>query len=150
MTLEQKVNNMVPLAMSGRAAARTARLRQAALDKARAAFVIDLVALATGVPAAELRCETRSNARAARARQIAMYMAYVAWAWPLARIGEAFDRDRTTVGYACRLIEDMRDDPDFDARLERLETCLKAAPEPADVKLLSPNLVEMACQDGTA
>ena len=141
MSLEQNMNKR---ASEGRAAARTARLRQAGKDRAKVAFIIDLVALATGVPAAQIACSTRCNARAARARQVAMYLAYVAWAWPLARIGEAFERDRTTAGYACKLVEDMRDDAAFDARLDRLETCLRAAPEPADVKLLSPNLVEMA------
>ncbi len=139
MKLEQIVNKMA----GGRAAARVARERQAAQDRARAGFVIDLVAMSTGVPAAQIHAPTRHNARAARARQIAMYMAYVAYGWPLARIGEAFSRDRTTAGYACRLIEDMRDDPAFDARLERLETCLKSAPEPSGVKLLAPNLIEM-------
>lgn len=145
--MEQNMNKMASaVSMTGRAAARTARLRQVRVDQAKAVFIMDLVAMATGVPAEQIRCQTRSLARAARARQIAMYLAYVAYSWPLARIGEAFERDRTTVGYACRLIEDMRDDPAFDARLERLETCLKNAPEPDAVKLLSPNLCEMPVQ----
>jgi len=114
-------------------------------DGWRAHFIMDLVALATGVPAREIRSDTRSNARAARARQIAMYLAYVAYQWPLTRIGAAFNRDRTTAGYACRLVEDMRDDREFDARLEKLEACLKTAPDPWAVRLLAPNLTEMAC-----
>ncbi|MDI7775410.1 helix-turn-helix domain-containing protein [Asticcacaulis sp. EMRT-3] len=113
-------------------------------DEERALFVMELVALATGVPAHQIACETRNHARAARARQIAMYLSYVAWQWPLARVGRAFGRDRTTAGHACRLIEDLRDDALFDARLERLEACLQNAPEPKDVKLLSPNLLEMS------
>lgn len=119
---------------------RTDSLRR---DVARALFVMDLVALATGVPAAQIRSATRGQARAARARQIAMYLAYVSFEWPLARIGAAFSRDRTTAGYACRLVEDLRDDHAFDARLEHLEACLKSAPDPFDVKLLSTNLMEM-------
>lgn len=112
-------------------------------DVARALFVMDLVALATGVPAGQIRSATRGQARAARARQIAMYLAYVSFEWPLARIGAAFGRDRTTAGYACRLVEDLRDDRAFDARLGHLETCLKSAPHPFDVKLLGTNLMEM-------
>src|SRR5690348_195624 len=77
-------------------------------DVARALFVMDLVALATGVPAEQIRGATRGQARAARARQVAMYLAYVSFEWPLARIGAAFGRDRTTAGYACRLVEDLR------------------------------------------
>ena len=29
---------------------------------------------------------------------------------------------------ACRQIEDLRDDPEFDAQLEQLEACLRLAP----------------------
>lgn len=118
---------------------------QAQLDRTRAVFVMDLVALATGVPSPQIRSETRCHARAARARQIAMYLAYVAFQWPLARVGQAFGRDRTTAGYACRLVEDLRDNRQFDAKLERLETCLKNAPDPLDIKLLGTDLLEMAC-----
>lgn len=118
-------------------------LSTARMDETRAHFIMDLVALATGVPATQIRSETRNNARAARARQIAMYLAYVSFQWPLVRIGAAFGRDRTTAGYACRLVEDLRDDRAFDTRLGRLETCLKNAPAPYDVKLLGTNLMEM-------
>ena len=113
-------------------------------DRERAVFVMELVALATGVSAAQSACETRNYARAARARQIAMYLTYIAWQWPLARVGRAFGRDRTTAGYACRLIEDLRDNEAFDAKLERLEACLHSAPPPKAVKLLYTNLLEMA------
>ncbi|MGZ3305778.1 MAG: helix-turn-helix domain-containing protein [Asticcacaulis sp.] len=116
---------------------------QALADARRAIFVMELVAMATGIPAEQIRCGTRSVARAARARQVAMYLAYVAWQWPLSRVGQAFGRDRTTAGYACRLVEDLRDDPVFDARLESLEGLLKTAPEPAAVRLLGTDLNEM-------
>lgn len=116
----------------------------AAADRSRARFVMDLVALATGVAAAEILAPTRCNAKAARARQIAMYLTYIAWRWPMARVGRAFGRDRTTAGYACRLVEEMRDNRRFDITLERLEACLKAAPDPQGMPLLSPNLMEMA------
>jgi chromosomal replication initiation ATPase DnaA len=88
------------------------------------------VSLATGVPSTQILTYSRNHARAARARQMAMYLAYVTYQWPLARIGKAFGRDRTTAGYACRLIEDLRDDRAFDIHLEQLEICLKNAPEP--------------------
>ena len=42
---------------------------------------------------------------------------------------EAFGRDRTTAGHACAQVEDRRDDPGFDSRLQALETCLRALPE---------------------
>ena len=47
-------------------------------------------------------------------RQIAMYVCHVALQIPLYEIGKAFGRDRTTVGHACHVVEDRRDDPAFD------------------------------------
>jgi chromosomal replication initiation ATPase DnaA len=103
---------------------------QALKDRAKALFIIDVVSHATGIPAAEILSSSRNHAGAARARQVAMYLAYITYQWPLARIGAAFKRDRTTAGHACRLIEDLRDDRRFDLELDKLEACLKNAPEP--------------------
>lgn len=100
------------------------------LDVRKAAFVIALVGMAMGIPVRDIASERRNHAPAARARQTAMYLACITYQWPMSRIARAFDRDRTTVGYACRLIEDLRDDPNFDALVDSLERCLKAAPEP--------------------
>ncbi len=100
-------------------------------DRLAAAFVTSLVAMATGVPAREIFAPTRARAPAARARQIAMYLAHVGFAWPMARVAAAFGRDRTTASHACHRIEDMRDDADFDARLAAMEACLRQAPEPS-------------------
>ncbi|WP_114712061.1 helix-turn-helix domain-containing protein [Rhizobium grahamii] len=47
-------------------------------------------------------------------RQIAMYVCHVALQIPLCEIAKAFGRDRTTVGHACHVVEDRRDDPAFD------------------------------------
>ncbi|MBU2605776.1 MAG: hypothetical protein KKC43_07790 [Alphaproteobacteria bacterium] len=56
----------------------------------------------------------------ARARHIAIYLTHVALGMSLARVARAFGRDRSTVAYACHLIEDKRDDRDFDDWLEQL------------------------------
>ena len=112
-------------------------------DALRAGFVMDLVALTTGVPKSEMRLATRGTAKAARARQVAMYLAYVAWGWTMARVGAAFGRDRTTAGYACKLVEELRDERGFDRMLDQLEACLKDAPMPRAVKLLRTDLLEM-------
>jgi ATPase involved in DNA replication initiation len=69
---------------------------------------------------------SRCQARTARARQLAMYLAHVVLGQSLTAIGEAFGRDRTTVSYACNLIEDLRDDKSFDSAVERLEMLLEA------------------------
>lgn len=58
-----------------------------------------------------------------------MYLAHVAKGISLTSIGAAFGRDRTTVSYACNLIEDLRDDTQFDAELDRLEALLMGGGE---------------------
>ena len=88
--------------------------------------VITLVSKTKNVPLRVLINRSRCRAPAARARQLAMYLSYVMLGRTLAEIGGVFGRDRTTVSHACALIEDMRDDPDFDAEVCRLESCIEA------------------------
>ncbi len=54
-------------------------------------------------------------------RQIAMYVCHVALQIPLYEIAGAFGRDRTTVGHACHVVEDRRDDPAFDEFVAAVE-----------------------------
>jgi len=54
-------------------------------------------------------------------RQIAMYVCHVALRISLNDIGQAFGRDRTTVGHACGVVEDRRDDPGFDEFVSSVE-----------------------------
>ena len=97
-------------------------------DAARAGFVTYLVSVATGIDAARSSASTRQSAQAARARQIAMYLAHVGFCWPMGRVGAAFGRDRSTASHACHRIEDLRDQPAFDAAIDTLEACIRAAP----------------------
>jgi chromosomal replication initiation ATPase DnaA len=78
------------------------------------------------VPPTKFHSRTRSIARVARARQVAIYLAHVGFGLSYAEAGRLFGRDRTTAAYACRLIEDRRDDPRFDASLDCLEHTLRA------------------------
>jgi hypothetical protein len=50
-----------------------------------------------------------------------MYLAHVGFQLSFGAIGRVFDRDRTTVAHACRVVEDGRDDIWLDCRLEALE-----------------------------
>jgi len=88
--------------------------------------VIALVARQKNVPIRLLMHKSRSRLATARARQLAMYLAHVVFGRSLTEIGEAFGRDRTTVSYACMVIEDMRDNPQFDAEVCELEHALEA------------------------
>jgi hypothetical protein len=65
-------------------------------------------------------------------RQIAMYVCHVALRMSFRDIGKAFGRDRTTVGHACHVVEDRRDDAAFDefvSAIERLATAVFASSE---------------------
>ncbi len=79
------------------------------------------VATVFGVDMEDLRAPTRRSARAAFARQVAMYLAHVVCGLTLTEVGMLFARDRTTVAHACGVVEDRRDDPDLDLRLNHLE-----------------------------
>ena len=78
-------------------------------------------AAAFALPAGELNAPTRRSPYAAFARQSAMYLCHVAFGLTYTEIGRGFGRDRTTAAYACRLVEDGRDDPAIDAVLASLE-----------------------------
>lgn len=99
-------------------------------DRLTVAFITSLVGLTSDVPAREIFAHARSSQTAIRARQMAIYLAHVTLSWPLARVAQAFGRDRTTASHAVRTVEDLRDDPAIDAHLADLEACIRQAPEP--------------------
>jgi chromosomal replication initiation ATPase DnaA len=73
----------------------------------------------------DLWSQTRGRPAVAFARQVAMYLAHVAFGLTLTEVGHVFARDRTTVAHACSLIEDLRDDLTFDRSLDLLEGVLR-------------------------
>ena len=79
------------------------------------------VETASGIGREELRAATRGRQNVAVARQTGMYLARVALGMTLSSAGRLFGRDRTTASHACRVIEDLRDDPGFDALLLEME-----------------------------
>jgi chromosomal replication initiation ATPase DnaA len=84
------------------------------------------VATVFGVDMEDLRAPTRRSARAAFARQVAMYLAHVVCGLTLTEVGTLFKRDRTTVAHACGVVVDRRDDPEFDLRLDHLERAVSS------------------------
>lgn len=84
-----------------------------------------LTARAFCVPRSCLEAKTRSERHIAYARQVAMYLMHVTFGGTYQETGAVLGRERTTVAYACSLIEDDRDDAAFDAKLSELEECLK-------------------------
>lgn len=96
---------------------------------AKVALMQETVARAWNVPIGELRSPTRRRAPVAQARQVAMYLTHVIYGFSLSAVGRHFGRDRTTAAHACRLVEDRRDDENFDMLLDRLEHALRRAGE---------------------
>ncbi|MGK0266269.1 MAG: chromosomal replication initiation ATPase DnaA [Maricaulis sp.] len=110
----------------------TQSLSRARDDVARARLAQSAVAYAFGVSQDELEAPTRRSREAAFARQAAMYLAHIAFELSLTRVAQAFGRDRSTAAHACHRIEDQRDDQGFDAYMDALEACLRAAPQPGE------------------
>lgn len=105
--------------------------RQDLMDRARVWFVTGVVGYALGVPEVDVRSRTRRGRTAAHARHVAMYLSYAALGMSLARVAAAFRRDRSTIAHACRIVEDRREDPDYDKWISQLEEVLHVAPPPA-------------------
>lgn len=79
---------------------------------------------ALGVRRTDLNAASRSCARTALARQMAMYLAHVVCGLSLTGAGGLFRRDRTTAAHACSVVEDLRDDPVTDRTLTIMEAAL--------------------------
>ena len=80
-----------------------------------------LVAKEFEVAESELARANRCPQPIAFARQVAMYMAHVAYQLSYQEVADAFGRERSTVAYACAVVEDARDDPEMEARLDKVE-----------------------------
>ena len=72
-----------------------------------------------------IRLPTRGRAKVAIARQVGMYLAHVACGLSLTDAGELFERDRTTAAHACRIVEERRENADFDRALQLMENVTK-------------------------
>ncbi len=89
--------------------------------------LIDLLVAMFGVSGTELRSPLRCRREVARVRQIGMYVAHTAFGMVMSEVAAGFGRDRTTVMHACHLVEDMRDDTEFDAIVSTFERIAQSA-----------------------
>lgn len=89
-------------------------------DEDRAYLAAALTAYALGLKLEALLAPGRGSPAESRARHIAIYLAHVGLGMSLARVARAFNRDRSTVSYACHLVEDLRDEDAFDDFVEQL------------------------------
>ncbi len=89
--------------------------------------VIDLLASVFSVCGRQLRAPNRSATDIARIRQIGMYVAHVTLGVKMADVAAGFARNKSTVVHACHLIEDMREDADFDRIIAKVEEIVRIA-----------------------
>ncbi len=89
--------------------------------------VLDIASAMFNVSGRQLRDSGRSTLDVSRIRQIAMYVCHVVFGLKMSEIGNAFGRDRTTVVHACHVIEDLRDDQEFDEIVSAFERIASAA-----------------------
>lgn len=108
---------------------RRARLFESNRRKAMAYCdgLIDILSAYFNVSGRDIRSAKRHNHEIARVRQIGMYVANVVLGINMTTIGQGFGRNKSTVIHACHLIEDMRDDEEFDMLVGRLEAITRAA-----------------------
>ncbi len=89
--------------------------------------LIDILCAYFDVSGRAIRSPKRQSLAVARVRQIGMYVANVVLGINMTTIGHGFGRNKSTVIHACHLIEDMRDDEEFDQIIARLEAIVHAA-----------------------
>jgi chromosomal replication initiation ATPase DnaA len=87
--------------------------------------VVDILSTFFNVSGRELRSHSRCERPVARVRQIGMYIAHVTLALTMSEVGRAFGRDRSTVNHACHLIEDMREEREFDRIIQTIENIVR-------------------------
>lgn len=95
-------------------------------DEDRAYLAGALVAYALGLKSEAVLSQERGTPVHARARHIAMYLTHTACGMSLSRVARAFGRDRSTISHACRIIEDYREDADFDTWIEQLSAGIRS------------------------
>jgi hypothetical protein len=89
--------------------------------------VLDILSAFFNISGGDLRSHSRCERPVARVRQIGMYVVHVTLGMSMTQVGRAFGRDRSTVAHACHLIEDMREDRDFDCIVNTVEALVRVA-----------------------
>ncbi len=94
----------------------------------RASLALFVAGQVYGVPVEEMRKPTRGRPHAARARQIAVYLARSVFGLSRKQLAAEFRRDRSTVQHACHLVEGLRaQNAEFDSTLRWMEQLLRRA-----------------------
>lgn len=89
--------------------------------------VQDILSACFSVSGHDIRAMERSRTEISRVRQIGMYVAHVIAGLTMHEVGLGFQRDRTTVAYACHVVEDLRDEPEFENVIRMVERIVEIA-----------------------
>lgn len=106
---------------------RNSEVKKLLTDLSKARLACEITGFALGLND-DLLSPTRGSPQNAFARQLAMYITHVGFGISVSRVATAFARDRSTITHACHLIEDKRDDNEFDTFVDRLEECINNVP----------------------
>lgn len=112
------------LAIVAKPARAKGRAKAPAVDPALLAIARAIIAdryIRPGTKGRDLTGPRRGRAELATARQILQYVLNTEYAYTAEAVSKATGRGRSSVAHALQTIEDRRDDPDFDQRLD--ETC---------------------------
>ena len=94
--------------------------------------LLERIAEATGVRPIDILGPTRGEGDAAFARSVLMYLLNTGLGHSFDEVAAAVGRRRQTVSRACALVEDLRDEPEFDADLSALEQTLETQVQTED------------------
>ena len=89
-----------------------------------AKFINQMVAANNRLSAGDLLKFERGKSGIIRARQIAVYLMHTTLSFTYTQIANVYGKDRTTISHACRLIEDLRDESDFDYKMVEYEATI--------------------------
>lgn len=89
-------------------------------------LVLILVSQEFHVDIKSLKSCRRGQQNICIARQASMYLLHTSFSIPYQEVGEFLHRDRTTIAHGCCVVEDMRDKPDFEKKIQRLEVAALA------------------------
>ncbi|MEM1364547.1 MAG: helix-turn-helix domain-containing protein [Pseudomonadota bacterium] len=104
------------------------------MQTAQCEHVMRVVASYFGLPIVDILAPSRGKQKVAFARQLAMYLAHTHYQLPMPLIARTMGRDRSTIGFGCRKIEDMRDD----LRTDTIVSCLELLLSNGDLPINLP------------
>lgn len=123
--IRNKTRTNIAVASNFRVTPRGSSRREEVLEACER--VQDILSACFAISGRDIRSAERSRTEVSRVRQIGMYLAHVIVGLSMQEVGDGFQRDRTTVAHACHVVEDLRDDPEFESVLQMIEKIVDIA-----------------------